>query len=470
MHNTRNPLDRVLQNIVEPGLSVGSGTYSHVVPALKPKLSIFGEFEYENIEDISSDSASDLLQVAAFGGVAPGIDDVSSNLYSQVENIRHDSTAGFTLGNYAGWSQEGERQNASSGGLTTWLLTTLLELGLVDGVIHMKPTAGGQFAYQISRTAEEIREGSKTRYAPAHLADCISEVLRTPGQYAVVAIPTLIYEVRLLQRVEASLRERIVFTVGLICGHQKSSNYGEYLGWQGGFAPGSLEGIDFRKKVPGLPANLYQTEFIGHSSRLILSQHQLKGTDWGQGYFKNAFSDYTDDAFNETADVVFGDAWLDPYLQDYRGTNIVIVRDPTLHGILLRSAKSGRIFLEELEVSEVVRSQAALVRHSIFELPYRLRLLDPEGRHASLLRRNSSMRLSVGRKQIQRTRIEIARRSRATYVQARGAGDLGMFDAAMDSIVRKYRAGQTRVRRENVIHGGPRSWVHSISSRLGSAR
>lgn len=52
-------------------------------------------------------------------------------------------------------------------------------------------------------------------------------------------------------------KERIKYTVELICGHQKSTKFAELMAWQLGIKPGDLKDIDFRYKFPDKPASLY---------------------------------------------------------------------------------------------------------------------------------------------------------------------------------------------------------------------
>jgi coenzyme F420-reducing hydrogenase beta subunit len=153
------------------------------------------------------------------------------------------SVLGRYRGLYAGHASEGEyRMNGSSGGMGTWLLTELLATHLVDGVIHVKPTpgSGSLFGYRISRTAGEVAEGAKSRYYPAHLADVLADAVERGGRYALTAIPSFAYEVRLLQRLRPEYLARIPYVVGLICGHHKTANYALQLAWRAGIRPDEL--------------------------------------------------------------------------------------------------------------------------------------------------------------------------------------------------------------------------------------
>ena len=465
-------LRRILDEVVGLGLSVNSGVYAAVDGALTMRLDARGEYEYVGLDESYRGSAADLLRVSALAGAAPDENEVAQELFAGEPDVRHDAVAGFSVGAFAGWVAESDyRERGSSGGLTTWLLAELLTSGEVDAVVHMRPsTEGALFSYQVSRSVDELRAGAKSRYYPGELSAALREITRVPGRYAVVGIPSFIYEVRLLQRLDPVFRERIRYAVGLICGHQKTANYADYLAWRGGADPGTLRRIDFRKKVPGRPASDYATEVTamvdGVESTWTVPQREIPGSDWGLGYFKSHFSDVTQDVLNETADIVMGDAWLPEYVTDSRGTNVVLVRRRALLDLLARAAQDGRLRLDDLDVDDVIRSQRALVRHNITEAPVRYRLLARRGEAAPKLRWPAPARVSRLRRAVQRARLSTSARSHEAFAEAVAAGQLSRFDAAMRRPVRKYRAAQNLVRVGELLRRGPRGVAAAVGRRI----
>ena len=63
--------------------------------------------------------------------------------------------------------------------------------------------------------------------------------------------------------------------------------------------------------------------------------------NWAFGAFQPAACNSCDDVFAETADVVFGDAWLPQYTDDWRGTNVVVTRSPEADRILADGVRDG---------------------------------------------------------------------------------------------------------------------------------
>lgn len=368
--------------IVNNDFSVGSGVYSAIVPEIKMIMNDEGEYRPLFTGRETEDTYARLLNVDMMSDRTPDETKIGKELYSDIANIKYNKMIGYYLSLYAGHVVEEDFRNiGSSGGMTTWILTELLRLGKIDGVIHVqevnpKRNGGILFKYGISRSIDEVKKGAKSRYYPMELSEVLKVVNEVPGEYAVVGIPEFITELRLLTRVNPTINGRIKYTIGLICGHQKTAKYTEALAWQHGIKPGDLIRVDYRVKQPHSTAIDYLHEFTGYikgKKTVIRKGHgQLFVEDWGLGFFKSKFSDYTNNIFNELADVVFGDAWLPKYNADGKGNNIVIVRNEEIHNIVKQGMKRGAITLEEIEEDEIKDSQTGLVNHAYHELPYRL--------------------------------------------------------------------------------------------------
>lgn len=461
----------LLERVVNPGLFVGSGVYTAIDPDLSSQLGDDGQYFIPEMNSSYAGPIGDLLKVSAFGGIGPDEDTIARRLFGQQPGALEHPIAGHYVGAAAGWAEDGTRANASSGGLTTWLLRELLRRGEIDGVIHMR-TGGEQgqlFSYQVSRTDDEILAGAKSRYYPGDLSHALRDMGESSSRYALVAIPSFAYEIRLLQELNPTFSERIPYVIGLVCGHQKTSQYAEYLGWRAGIRPGDLVSIDFRKKVPGKPANSYSTELTGlrdgKLETFTVSQEDLWGTDWGFGFFKSKFSDFTEDVLNETADIVFGDAWLPQYVGDGLGTNVAIARNQHIWELLREGAMRGEIHLEAISIEDVVRSQGSLIRHNVVELPYRWRALE-QGQPLTAPRRTGTIKISASRRWIQRSRLAMSRLSIPAYSDALRAGNIVVFDRALKPLVARYARAQLGTKVGRKVSQGPNAVFRAIWRRV----
>jgi coenzyme F420-reducing hydrogenase beta subunit len=444
-----SPIERFHSKVVDPDLSVRSGVYSAVSPSLRAALSPRGEYEYAGLDELDSKTIEQLLKVSAFGEPEISEDQFAAEAFSCDGATSVHPIIGHYRGLFAGYASEQDfREIGSSGGLATWLLVELLRTGRIDGVIHIAPGAPGAplFQYRVSRSEQEIRAGAKSRYYPGHLGDVLNEIRLMDGKFAVTAIPSFAYELRLLQRHVPEFADRIAYVIGLVCGHQKTANYALNLAWHAGIAPSELKYIDFRKKDDAKPANHYTTEFIGQQNglevRKVIGQENLFGNDWGLGMFKSNFSDFTEDIFNETADVVFGDAWLPQFTTDSRGTNIIITRHPELDGLLRQAAVEQRIHLEGLTEQAIMQSQASLVRQCFEELPARYAYLARQHKYVPKQRRSGQAPISFARRMVQVQRYQVSQATHDAWIKAIETDDLAGFDTSMADFIRKYSWAQ----------------------------
>ena len=381
--------------------------------------------------------------------------EIAAERFSSPEHA-HDSRIGRSLGNFAGWVDEGNyRADGSSGGMGAWLLCELLERGFVDSVVHVveRPRTPGTdeplFAFAVSSDADTVRAHAKSRYYPVEMSGVIAHMIATPGRYAVVAVPCFAKALRLAARQSPILSERLAFIVGIVCGHLKSEGFGEALAWQCGVSPEGLTAIDFRVKLAGRPANRYGLHVEGMADgapvRVTRPMEGLVGANWGHGLFKLKACEFCDDVLAETADVVVGDAWLPTYEGDHRGTNVVVVREPRLLALMREAAEAGRLRLDEVTTETVVKSQAAGLRHRRDGLAYRLWWTDKADEWRPTKRVAPSWRhLTPKLRRIHRLRYALGQASHTAFLEAKRADDFIAFQRAMTPLIRRYDREQSR--------------------------
>ncbi|KHL26138.1 coenzyme F420 hydrogenase [Croceibacterium mercuriale] len=274
-------------------------------------------------------------------------------------------------------AEPGFRDNGSSGGMVSWVAAELLRRGLVDGVAHVAPSdrvvEDRLFRYRISRTAEELGQGAKSRYYPVDMAQVLDEIRRVPGRYAVIGIPCFIKAVHLARADDPVLEARVTHMLGLFCGHMKSARLVDSFAQQMGAEPAAVKAVNYRVKNADRPANWYRTQLSLSDGNAVEQDwwHLVEG-DWGSGFFQNSACNFCDDVVAETADISFGDAWVEPYSSDGRGTNVVVTRSPQLLAIVNEAIGDGRLALEEVDTNFVADTQAAGFRHRREGLAWRL--------------------------------------------------------------------------------------------------
>ena len=386
--------------------------------------------------------------VCPFSDTAVNEDTLGKSLFDS-DGAKHDSKIGYYRETWAGHVADGQyRELGSSGGFTSWLLCELLAKNLVDVVIHVKPRQpNGQdrrlFAYASSRTAQEVQSGAKSHYYPIEMSEVLRLVRETPGRYAIVGLPCFIKVLRLLAKENPIFHDRIVFCVGLFCGHLKSTGFSELYAWQCGIRPDQLRAIDFRRKLSGKLSYQYGVGVSGLQDGKLIERTvpagDLFGSDWGLGLFKYKACDFCDDVVAETADVSIGDAWLPEFVNDHRGTNVVIVRSPKIATLIQAGIRDSRLALQPIATDRVIESQAAGFRHRREGLAYRLYLVDHLGKwrppkRVQPCKKHLTQRLRR-RFELRQTIAEV---SHSAFREAVSTANLSMFEKHLHLLIEAY--------------------------------
>ena len=361
--------------MVDAGLCIGCGSCASTDDRADTRWNRYRLLEPAGPTDWFDRPTADLAQRCPFSPSAADEDAIAADRFG--DGPRH-PLLGKVEGCFVGHAAEpGFRSNGSSGGLVSWVAAELLRTGQVDGVAHVRPTdpsaGGGFFEYGISRTVDELFAGAKSRYHPVDLTGVLRAIRAMPGRYAIVGIPCFIKAVHLARRAEPVLAERITHTLGLFCGHLKSARFVESFAWQLGTPIAEVKAVDYRVKDEQRPANWYRAQLtLADGSQRAEDWWQLADGDWGAGFFQAGACDFCDDVVAETADVAFGDAWVEPYSSDGRGTNVVVTRNPAMVALIEGGIADGRLDLSSVDADFVARTQAAGFRHRREGLSYRL--------------------------------------------------------------------------------------------------
>lgn len=339
-------------------------------------------------------------------------------------------------------SDEAQLPQSSSGGLTTFVLRRLLETNEIDGVVHVGRASGTSlFTYSVSRSTDELLAKRKSDYYSTTFADAIRSLRGDGNRYAVVGIPCFIKALRLVADEDPELGQQFKYFVGLLCGHLKSQFFAESLGWQVGIPPQDLESVDFRVKDPSSGSNRYDYSATAHGDdepRLRKVSTTIDG-NWGYAAFQPEGCNFCDDIFAETADVVFGDAWLPEYTNDWRGTNVVVSRSEVISTILQVGMDDGSLQCDVISPEHAARSQAGNFRHRRDGLSVRLAddqsvgLPVPKKRFAPGYSHVTRRRLRVIRQ-----RRDLSRLSLEAFAEAKERNEYGVYVAAMQPAKRRY--------------------------------
>lgn len=401
-------------DVVRSGLCIGCGIcVAQDAPGPRMIWNRFGQLQPTGPPGWLQRRSASFARTCPFSPGALSEDDLAADLFPHIPSPH--PALGRVLSAFVGYAAEASlRQDGSSGGLVSWVLLELLRRGWIDGALHVteakQPAKEGPFFhYHLSRTGQEIRAGAKSRYYPVEMSGVLSLIRAIPGRYAVVGVPCFIKALQLLRREDPLLRERIAFTLGLFCGHMKSARFLESCAWQMGLSLDQVLRADFRRKAPERPANWYTVQFTLRDGRVLEKDWwHLADGDWGAGFFQASACNFCDDVVAETADIAFGDAWVEPYASDGRGTNVVLVRSARLAGLISAGIREERLRLDPVDLALVEQTQAAGFRQRREGLAYRLTWRRPGGIRPRKRVAPDRRHLSARRKLIYRLRAGLS--------------------------------------------------------------
>lgn len=440
--------ENVCDTVVANNVCIGCGMCAGMLPkVLRMRTDKYGAYLPELIEEAGEDWGELSLNVCPFADNEDNEDTIAARLFGRQERVRHRPETGYYLQCATGYVNNEEARLAStSGGIIVWLAGEMLSSGKVGSVALVGPGADGEnlFEYQLIRNRADLYKCRKSRYYPVEISGIIGKIKETNEKVLFIGLPCFIKAMRLAMKVDYVLKERIAYTIGLFCGHLKTRHYAAYLSRCCGVRERDIKTVDFRKKVPGRPANKYAFEvFIQNGGKeehkQIMMQDVWAGS-WSNNLFMLDACEYCDDIMAETADVSVGDAWLPECVKDYRGTSIVISRRKDILEMLKAGVEKGELLLKETSVEKVIQSQAGAVRQRREGLQYRLYLSARKGQWRPRKRVTADRKaISACNRLLQLLRIKTKSLSREAFLKQQPIEGLDIFIGSLRPLIVIHR-------------------------------
>lgn len=359
-----------IETVVNNNLCVGCGICISESKSSKMEINKDG-FLVPKLDNSFSESAINLCPFNPAPEPEVKDEDVLANLFLK-DAVNFDKRIGKYSGIYVGYSPNFQ-ENSSSGGIATHIFSELLKRKIVNHLFIVKEV-NGSYAYQWFNDCKEIQEISKTRYIPVTLEKLFLEIDAKDGFVAVSGVACFVKAIRLKQYYNPKYKQKIKFVVGIICGGLKSTFFTDYLAQKSGIYD-SYRNQDYR--IKDFNSNALDYSFGAYNSKNVFKSVKMNsiGDMWGTGLFKANACDFCDDVTTELADISLGDAWIDPYQSDGRGTSIVICRSKNSSSLVESLRISDELLLNNLDIKLLKVSQGGSFRHRQMALKFRLDLL-----------------------------------------------------------------------------------------------
>lgn len=437
-----------LNKVVEGNYCVGCGACAYASKGVM-KINKYGEYE----PDLNSDVFKNKEVLKKVEAVCPFLKpELNENILGKEfldGKSNYSDKIGYYEKVYAGYVTEKEfRNNGTSGGSGTWVGAELLRLGLIDGVIHVKKservkTNDPFFKYGLSTTQEEIKEGAKSKYHVVEISEILNIIKDKPGKFLFIGVPCLVKSIRRVQKIDPIIKEKIAYTVSLVCGHFKSINWTLSLGWAKGILPEQLDDFQYRTKGDGIPARKYIFRAWGKDKTkkyIQADSAKVTGGKFNQGALMLPACNFCDDVVGETADLTIGDAWLPQFEADDNGTNLLIFRNKELLTVFERAKNNNQLFLVEITEKDAINAQSGGFRQRGEGLSHRIKRKEIQGKWVPEKRvKSSSFKVSLLRKKIYTKREDVTMLTRETFYEALRDNDYSHYVNTTNSKIEKLR-------------------------------
>jgi coenzyme F420 hydrogenase subunit beta len=268
---------------------------------------------------------------------------------NEKKTTQYNELVGDYITSYAAYSNDEEiRMASASGGFITSFLIYLLENKLIQGALVVKrdtinPLISKPF---IATTAEEIINAKGSKYSPVKFDDILKEIIE--GDYkdlAVVGLPCHIEGIAKACQRRKKLNRKIKYKISIVCGQAPSFLAYDYIAKKLDIK--TKEILDIQNRGGGWPGFM-QIKTKDKEIKVPYGSKYSMGMVLSSPLFTPLACQMCVDGVGFEADISVGDAWLDKYLADKKGINLILVKNPDLVDIIEKmKTENVMTFFEE---------------------------------------------------------------------------------------------------------------------------
>ncbi|MBE0515395.1 Coenzyme F420 hydrogenase/dehydrogenase, beta subunit C-terminal domain [Sulfurimonas sp.] len=285
----------------------------------------------------------------------------------------YNEMVGDYVAGYATYSNdEYIRRDSASGGFITTLLLYLLEKGLIQGAVVTKRDENNPLISKpfIATTKEEIINAKGSKYSPVKFDEILHDIIE--GDYenlAVVGLPCHIEGVARAAQKSKKLSKKIKYKISIVCGQAPSFLGYEYIAKK--FEIETNKITELKNRGDGWPGYM-EIQLDSKNIKVPYGSKYSMGTVLSSPLFTPLACQMCADAVGFNADVSVSDAWLEKYMDDKQGVNLILTKNRELDEIIKQMGRDDYITLIDENINEFIKANKSVIHNKSKFNNYRL--------------------------------------------------------------------------------------------------
>lgn len=276
----------------------------------------------------------------------------------------YNEMVGDYVAGYATYSNdEPIRRDSASGGFITTLLIYLLEKGLIQGAVVTKRDENNPLISKpfIATTKEEIINAKGSKYSPVKFDEILHDIIE--GDYenlAVVGLPCHIEGVGRAAQKSKKLSRKIKYKISIVCGQAPSFLGYEYIAKK--FEIETHKITELKNRGDGWPGYM-QIQTDNKNIKVPYGSKYSMGMVLSSPLFTPLACQMCADAVGFNADVSVSDAWLEKYMDDKQGVNLILTKNQELDEIIKQMGRDNYITLIDENIDEFIKANQSVIQN-----------------------------------------------------------------------------------------------------------
>ncbi len=357
--HTNKKYIREIETIVKEGLCLRCGTCVGICPN---DAIILNEDYYPYCPDyeICNDCG---LCLKVCPGIEVNLPEIVKQTFGEIDYDYYSN--GFFTKPYIGkTTDENILEKASSGGVVTQLLDSLLNENIIQGAIvttscYDKPWKAEPI---LARKSDEILKSAQSKYSVSPVNSLLKELENLDGKIAYVGLPCHIHGLKKAISLKSKLKDKIYIIIGLLCSTNIEEISTKDMLWASKIKEQDVKKIEFRKgDWPGKTGVKVKN---GTQKELHHLSHKEGAFVFLMRLYPCNRCLYCIDASSEFADISVGDPWIKDERGSYKysgGWSLVIERTNKGKEVLSHIKSKNKLILKQIPENELFESNKTVL-------------------------------------------------------------------------------------------------------------